>query len=548
MLSLKVTIVDGYLDEPAALGVPPYVSPMIRAAAGLLRYKKHNVKYYTIDTVRTKSLWGSLSDSGLLIVFGGLATPGRYVGGSPITPTELNTILSLNQEPEKILMGPIIRGYSLRGGKNAQLLKLPGEVIQMNDVFSLADRFGVDRSADRYELLNTIYPLGADVIKQHPRYPDVIVEFDVSSGCDRRDGHCSFCTESLFYGAFQSRSLEGIAAELQALKEAGAHAIRFGRSSNILAFGYDRAKDRPDPAAVESLFSTTRDILSPSVLHVDNANPLFITRHPKDSTRIMESIARYDTPGDVLSFGVETFDDRVRQINRLGGNAEEIMFAIELANSVSTRRVDGVPKLLPGINLLYGLPGQSSANMKTDREYLDKILDSGSLVRRVNIRRVIVFEGTPISHMKQSKIDRKTYEHHKSKIRNDFDLPMIKRVFPVGAIIRGVLPEYSRGRMIFGRPLATYPILMASPVHFGSRTDLVVIGHGSRSLTAIPLGSNLNMMSLDALKEIPGIGRKLATTIVLKRPFGTWQDLFRVIGEEATEAIRRARMTLGEEK
>ena len=31
---LRAVIVDGFVDEPACLGVPPYLSPQIRAAAG----------------------------------------------------------------------------------------------------------------------------------------------------------------------------------------------------------------------------------------------------------------------------------------------------------------------------------------------------------------------------------------------------------------------------------------------------------------------------------------------------------------------------------
>ena len=33
----KVAVIDGYIDDPAALGVPPYISPMIRAVAGAAR-------------------------------------------------------------------------------------------------------------------------------------------------------------------------------------------------------------------------------------------------------------------------------------------------------------------------------------------------------------------------------------------------------------------------------------------------------------------------------------------------------------------------------
>jgi len=30
-----VLLIDGYIDDPAALGVPPYISPIARAVAGV---------------------------------------------------------------------------------------------------------------------------------------------------------------------------------------------------------------------------------------------------------------------------------------------------------------------------------------------------------------------------------------------------------------------------------------------------------------------------------------------------------------------------------
>ncbi len=40
-------ILDGYVDEPACLGVPPYVSPYIRTVAGaLIDQVQGAVSYY----------------------------------------------------------------------------------------------------------------------------------------------------------------------------------------------------------------------------------------------------------------------------------------------------------------------------------------------------------------------------------------------------------------------------------------------------------------------------------------------------------------------
>ena len=38
-------ILDGYVDEPACLGVPPYISPYIRTVAGMLITHGFTVRY-----------------------------------------------------------------------------------------------------------------------------------------------------------------------------------------------------------------------------------------------------------------------------------------------------------------------------------------------------------------------------------------------------------------------------------------------------------------------------------------------------------------------
>ncbi|MDD3681383.1 MAG: hypothetical protein PHX36_07680, partial [Mesotoga sp.] len=42
-------------------------------------------------------------------------------------------------------------------------------------------------------------------------------------------------TESLLYGSFEWRSIEGIVQEFEKLRSIGVKAIRFGRSSNVVA-------------------------------------------------------------------------------------------------------------------------------------------------------------------------------------------------------------------------------------------------------------------------------------------------------------------------
>ena len=52
---MKALIIDGYVDEPSCLGVPPYLSPYPRYIAGALRERglhEKDIHYYTIDTLR----------------------------------------------------------------------------------------------------------------------------------------------------------------------------------------------------------------------------------------------------------------------------------------------------------------------------------------------------------------------------------------------------------------------------------------------------------------------------------------------------------------
>ena len=51
-MSAEAFILDGYVDEPACLGVPPYISPYIRTVAGVLAAHRYAVHYLTIDQLR----------------------------------------------------------------------------------------------------------------------------------------------------------------------------------------------------------------------------------------------------------------------------------------------------------------------------------------------------------------------------------------------------------------------------------------------------------------------------------------------------------------
>ncbi len=49
---MKAAIIDGYVDEPSCLGVPPYVAPYPRYIYGMLKSLGFEASYFTIDFIR----------------------------------------------------------------------------------------------------------------------------------------------------------------------------------------------------------------------------------------------------------------------------------------------------------------------------------------------------------------------------------------------------------------------------------------------------------------------------------------------------------------
>ncbi|HNQ30797.1 MAG TPA: radical SAM protein, partial [Methanolinea sp.] len=69
-------IIDGYVDEPACLGVPPYISPYIRTIAGVFRAHGIEPRYITIDQIREDPRILTPVPGGIAIMIAGVTVPG----------------------------------------------------------------------------------------------------------------------------------------------------------------------------------------------------------------------------------------------------------------------------------------------------------------------------------------------------------------------------------------------------------------------------------------------------------------------------------------
>jgi radical SAM superfamily enzyme with C-terminal helix-hairpin-helix motif len=522
---LRAVIIDGYVDEPAVLGVPPYISPYIRYSAGALMYRSIETDYITIDEIRKNDFFSSFDSYDYVIIIAGTTVPGHYFMATPISLYEIKKIFDNNSRPLKVLGGPIARGYTLKGGSSALLLKeylkesvdfvIPGDIENFLFKYPVSDEYNLDERSG-YELTDMLSELGAQIVTKHHMFPNVMLEIDVSRGCDRKDGFCSFCTEPLTHGVYRERKVSSVISEIKSLYSLGVRNFRFGRSANFLAYGSAVNGNLPNPALFEELYSEVSGLSR--VLHTDNANADFIAKYEKECRKIIGIISKYNTSGDILSFGVETFDPEVSQRNRLYNSNDSIFKAVQIVNEEGGwRDSDMVPKILPGINILYGLLGETKDTYEKNIECLKRIYDKNLMLRRINVRQVMVFPGTFLyDNREKVSFDRKSFVRFK-EFMTEYDSLMLQRVFPVGTVIRDILPQENRGEIAFGRQIGTYPILCGtySDVKRDVFFDGKVVDYGSRSVTVIDNSKRVKDLSVKELISIKGIGRKTAESVFL---------------------------------
>ena len=537
---MKAIILDGYVDEPACFGVPPYLSPYPRYTAGALidcGFSESDISYFTIDTVRTfgKMLAAQFKEADVLIIISGMTVPGKYLRGTPISADEIRALFRLTNGV-KILGGPIRLGYSNEGGVAATDLSfLPDDVLTaQKDIESFVYDYFSKNSISTSHRFRTAQDIaswskkGAFIVRQHPDFPNLICEMETYRGCGRKK-HCSFCTEA-FYGRPDFRDEEDIIAETACLYNFGVRHFRIGRQPDLFAYkGVDDGRSglKPNPAAIEKLYSGIRKAAPDlQTLHMDNGNPITLAEYPDESREILKTIVRYHTPGDVIAMGIESADPAVIEANDLKASPEQVLEAVRLVNEIGgCRGSNGMPEILPGINFVYGLLGETKKTYQLNYDFLKTIYQEGLEVRRINLRQVMVFPKTPLAARRVSDFkNEKLFRAHKEQIRKEIDLPMLSRVVPVGTVLKNVFAEVlnsDNNEMAFGRQFGTYPLLIGLPqkLELNSFYDVLVTGHGFRSVSGVSYPVDVNTAPLSVLKELPGLNKSMAEELILKRPY-----------------------------
>ncbi|MGH3914960.1 MAG: radical SAM protein [Pseudonocardiaceae bacterium] len=498
-MSVTMAILDGYTVEPSGLGVPPYLSTYVRAAYSALRKAdpSADVRYLTIDDVRWCRNGGApsiappqsdprtysatvnrdraiqiLVDATVVVVVAGDKVPSVHLHAENATADELVQALA-GVCGNRVLVGPLATYVLAEPAAYAGLF----DAIHTHTVTSGNLLCGSTEPAS-YGCLRADLDSYEGLVAQLCWCP--IVEIELYRGCTRRK-FCSFCTEPVKAPLVDFRTVDDILNEVARLSAAGVRNFRLGQQACFFSY------QNRDVDAVERLLAGVRALCPDlEVLHIDNADPLAVAS--PNGFRIARHVTTYCTEGNCAPMGVETFDPTVVERNLLTCTPEILVRAVEHINQVGAcRGPGGLPAFLPGLNLIYGLPGETPATHLANLAWLQRIYDAGLLCHRTNVRQARAFPGTPLAKRWTTQ-SAPAVEHFlawKADIDRIWDEPMKRKVYPLGLRLTGLHSFFVTELGTWYRRLGSYSIQVVeegTAVPLYDTADVTVTGHAARFL------------------------------------------------------------------
>jgi radical SAM superfamily enzyme with C-terminal helix-hairpin-helix motif len=544
----RVVIFDGYIDEPANFGVPPYMSPHARYLAGAARaaHSEAEVRYLTIDEWRRGSPKKDLlSKADYLVMVAGALVPGKYLRGTPVSWREAQEIVASSPAESMIAGSTALYGFGRGGGLppagRGELDRVFGYRSMLHadallhDVLTGAVKGrgpGSNRKRTFAEWRDWSVR-GAFIIRDHPDWPQPLtLEVDTYHGCVRYvNGGCAFCMEPK-EGKPQFRPVEDVVAEVEALGREGGANFRIGGQACFYSIHSKELgltpTPAPNPEAIERLLRGVHGAVPHlHTLHLDNVDPAVVAANPEVSREVTKLVVQYMTDGNIAAFGLESADPAVKERNNLNADADTVFLAAEILNEYGRARgPNGFPAVLPGLNFLAGLPGETAETYRLNEEFLAEYRKRGLWARRINIRKVVV-------NGEEVHVDQSRFLKFKEFVRHEIDRPMLREMFPPGTVLKRVFTEQRDGGVTFGRPIGTYAMLVGVPYELpvNAWVDVAVTEYGYRSLTGVQVPFPVNKAPLKALEALPGVGRKRAVRLSLKRPFKSPADVERALDD-----------------
>ncbi|MDG1525074.1 MAG: radical SAM protein, partial [Candidatus Thalassarchaeaceae archaeon] len=449
-ISPKWLVLDGYEDEPAAFGVPPYVGFHIRYLCGVLELAKIDYEYLTIDQwrdlVKTNGEdWARkrLSTIEGFACIAGAVVPGRYLRGTPLSLKETrNIIRDLPSHVPALFGGWAIRGWRQQGWtplRKNLFLAVQDTDATLYNYFETGQWKHTRRNAEQW----TQWAQAGALSKAVTSHPDLgteekrgplTYEVEVYQGCVRYKRGCKFCIEPK-KGIPIWRTPKDIIEEVRRAHDAGVQHVRLGGMTDTYTYMAEGVKELeypvPNPEPIAQLLHGLREDERLGILHTDNGNPSIIAENLEESEAITKTLVETLSDGAVLSFGLESADPSVHDANWLNCDPAQLKSAIRLINSYGRERGErGLPKLLPGLNFIAGLNGESKNSYQMNLDLLHEIRREGLLLRRINIRQE---EGEGFQEIPQDQ-----FNMFKTNVRETIDGPLLEELFPMGEVLSDV--------------------------------------------------------------------------------------------------------------
>ena len=561
-------VLDGYEDEPAAFGVPNYLGFHIRYICGVLESRGVPYTYMTIDQWRLhqktrlddpterSALRNELSELEGTVILAGAVVPGKYVRGTPISRREMDEVLSILPSEQPVLCG----GWAIRHWRYDGWTPLRSSLfcaVQDTDA-SLHHYLSTGKWEHRRRMPDqwSEWALSGASSKAVTEHPDLIspegspgpltYEIELYQGCVRFKRGCKFCIEPK-KGLPLWRDEDDVLTEIAAALDSGVRNVRIGGATDIYTYRAEGVEDLeypvPAPEPIAKVLHGAREDERLAILHVDNANPSIVAESIEPATEITKTLVETLSDGAVLSFGLESADPTVHEQNWLNCNPQQLKTAVRLVNEHGRERGDrGLPKLLPGLNFIAGLNGETEESYRMNLELLRSMRKEGLWLRRINIRQV---EGQGFQ-----EIPEQAFRNFKREVREGIDRPLLEEMLPVGTPLKGVWWEAHDDRIrrpeqvldpkhrdesirgaagiTFGRQIGAYPILVGVPykIPLERASNIIVTGHGMRSITGVETDLDVNSVTQHQLEAIPGIGRKGAWRLVSARARASTKGVF----------------------
>ncbi|WP_328923240.1 radical SAM protein [Streptomyces sp. NBC_00190] len=490
-------VLDCYTVEPSGLGVPPYISTYVRTAYSALRQARpgNDVRYLTIDDVR----WSL--NGGKPHVAAPHSDPLTY----STTANRDDAIRLLRDAEEVIVIGgdkvPSVHLHAVNGGladiaramscvRGKRYLLGPMTTFMLSEPAEYAGLFDAShthtitskdialgsRTSAPYGRLRADRDSFAGLVEQMPWTP--IAELEMYRGCTRRN-FCDFCNEPGKSPIVAFRDVDDIVEEAGQLYAAGVRHLRLGQQTCFFSY-HNRDVDK-----IRALLSGIRKACPDlEVLHIDNADPLAVAAPV--GRKIAGLVAEFCTEGNCAPMGIESFDLVVIERNTLTCTPDVLMRAVQHVNEAGGERgPGGLPMLLPGLNLIYGMPGETHATHIANLTWLTRIYHAGLMCHRTNVRQVRAFPGTPLAAQNGQPLapSAEHFETWKADIDHGWDQPMKERVYPSGLLVPGLHSYFVNDMGTWWRRLGSYSIQIIEPntaTPVGTSGDLAITGHAPR--------------------------------------------------------------------